>query len=158
MSTFESSIFTSSEHSLKAVPVGLGKVPQGGSVPFKAGDHLEVGTAHAVRGDGPFASCCCRCGHKGEVKRWNLPSSSDQVRWGMGACAGSACHCVHFPPVLQGPLSGHPHLLEQMDWQKSQYHHIKAPSQIIDDAYDAFAVSIGEFGAPKIIEAVKVAT
>ena len=43
-----------------------------------------------------------------------------QVRSGMGACAGAARRCVHFPPVPQGPPSGHPpgrylahpHLLE----------------------------------------------
>ena len=31
-----------------------------------------------------------------------------QVRSGMGACARAAGRCVHFPPVLQGLLSGHP--------------------------------------------------
>ena len=29
----------------------------------------------------------------------------NQVRY--GACTGPARHCVHFPPVLQGPPSGH---------------------------------------------------
>ena len=29
-----------------------------------------------------------------------------QVRLGMGACAGAACRCVHFLPVLQEPPSG----------------------------------------------------
>ena len=45
-----------------------------------------------------------------------------QVRSGMGACAGAARRCVHFPPVLQRPPSGHPpgrclahpHLLEML--------------------------------------------
>ena len=40
----------------------------------------------------------------------------------MGACTGAARCCVHFPPVLQGPPSGHPpgrcqahlHLLEML--------------------------------------------
>uniref|UniRef100_A0A8C4QYC9 Succinate dehydrogenase assembly factor 4, mitochondrial n=1 Tax=Eptatretus burgeri TaxID=7764 RepID=A0A8C4QYC9_EPTBU len=26
----------------------------------------------------------------------------------MGACSGAGHGCIHFPPVLQGPLSGHP--------------------------------------------------
>jgi len=49
-------------------------------------------------------------------------SSLGQVRLGMGACAGATRHCVHFPPVFQGPPSGHPpgrsrahpHLLEML--------------------------------------------
>uniref|UniRef100_A0A8C4Q621 Polyprotein n=1 Tax=Eptatretus burgeri TaxID=7764 RepID=A0A8C4Q621_EPTBU len=52
----------------------------------------------------------------------NKTKCIDQVRSGMGACARTARRCVHFPPVLQGPLSGHPpgrcqahpHLLEMM--------------------------------------------
>ena len=48
--------------------------------------------------------------------------SHQQVRSGMGACAGAAHRCVHVPPVLQGPPSGHPpgrclaqpHLLEML--------------------------------------------
>ena len=34
--------------------------------------------------------------------------SDDMVRSGMGACARAARRCVHIPPVLQGPPSGHP--------------------------------------------------
>ena len=37
-----------------------------------------------------------------------LGGRSGQVRSGMGACARAARCCVHFPPVLQGPPSGHP--------------------------------------------------
>ena len=40
-----------------------------------------------------------------------VPSSScveGKVRSGMGACAGAALRCVHFLPVHQWPLSGHP--------------------------------------------------
>ena len=31
-----------------------------------------------------------------------------EIRSGMGACAGAARRCVHFPPVIQGPPNGHP--------------------------------------------------
>ena len=37
-----------------------------------------------------------------------MKQSCGQVRLGMGACVRAARHSIHFPPVFQGPPSGHP--------------------------------------------------
>ena len=42
------------------------------------------------------------------------PGKGATVRSGMGACAGAARRCIHFPPVRQGSPSAHPHLLEML--------------------------------------------
>ena len=45
--------------------------------------------------------------HRARFLQQPAPSPM-QVRSGMGACARAARHCIQFPPVLQGPPSGHP--------------------------------------------------
>ena len=53
---------------------------------------------------------------------WSTGGKWNPERSGMGTCTGAARRCVHFPPVLQGPPSGHspgrclahPHLLEML--------------------------------------------